>query len=61
MIIKVVKILLLLFLTYISVIFLVDIGDDLFEINRVNNDIKEKMLENKDLNQKYEEFIESHR
>ena len=61
MIIKVVKILVLLFLTWISIISLVGIGDDLIAINSMNNEIKEKMIENRDLNQKYEEFIESRR
>ncbi len=61
MIVKVVKVIALLFLTYVSIISLVDIGDDLLAINKMQNSIREEIRANKDLNEKYEEFIETHR
>lgn len=61
MIIKVVKVIVLLFLTYVSIISLVNIGDDLLAIHGMKNSIKEEIRANKDLNEKYDEFIESRR
>lgn len=59
MIIKVVKVIVLLFLTYVSIISLVNIGDNLLAINNMQNSIREEIRANEDLNEKYEEFIES--
>ena len=61
MIIKVIKVVVLIFLMAITINSVIDIGDDLLAIHSMQNSIREEIRANKDLNEKYEEFIEQHR
>lgn len=59
MIIRIIKVVVLIFLIVITINSVIDILNDLLAIHSMQDSIREEIEANKDLNEKYEEFIES--